>query len=79
MANGFDPRATASPHSADTLGRESVAYDAGLRSYMLSVYNYTGHRACSHRVVAYGAAATGIAQQIFYGAGILNSSSCSRR
>jgi FtsH-binding integral membrane protein len=40
MANGFDPRATVSPHTADTLGRDSVAFDAGLRSYMLSVYNY---------------------------------------
>jgi FtsH-binding integral membrane protein len=40
MANGFDPRATASPQTAGTAGRDSVAYDAGLRSYMLSVYNY---------------------------------------
>jgi len=40
MANGFDPRATASPQTAGTIGREGVAYDAGLRSYMLSVYNY---------------------------------------
>jgi FtsH-binding integral membrane protein len=41
MANGFDPRATARQQpSTAGLGRESVAYDAGLRSYMLSVYNY---------------------------------------
>ena len=40
MANGFDPRATASPQTAGTAGRESVAFDAGLRSHMLSVYNY---------------------------------------
>jgi hypothetical protein len=40
MANGFDPRATAAPHTATTAGREGVAFDAGLRSYMLSVYNY---------------------------------------
>ncbi|WP_106639951.1 Bax inhibitor-1/YccA family protein [Allosphingosinicella vermicomposti] len=39
MANWSDPRATASPQPG-TLGRESVAQDAGLRSYMLSVYNY---------------------------------------
>ena len=39
MANGFDPRLGAqSP--ATTFGRDSVAVDAGLRSYMLSVYNY---------------------------------------
>jgi FtsH-binding integral membrane protein len=40
MANGFDPRATASPQTAATIGREGAVYDAGLRSYMLSVYNY---------------------------------------
>jgi uncharacterized protein len=40
MANGFDPRATASPASATGIGRQGVAVDAGLRSYMLSVYNY---------------------------------------
>jgi FtsH-binding integral membrane protein len=40
MANGFDPRATVSPQTAATIGREGVVYDAGLRSYMLSVYNY---------------------------------------
>jgi FtsH-binding integral membrane protein len=40
MANGFDPRATASPQPAATIGREGAVYDAGLRSYMLSVYNY---------------------------------------
>jgi FtsH-binding integral membrane protein len=40
MANGFDPRATASPATATGTGRQGVASDAGLRSYMLSVYNY---------------------------------------
>src|ERR1700757_2823905 len=40
MANGFDPRLGARPTSATTFGRDSVAVDAGLRSYMLSVYNY---------------------------------------
>ena len=40
MANGFDPRLGAQPSSATTIGRDSVAVDAGLRSYMLSVYNY---------------------------------------
>jgi FtsH-binding integral membrane protein len=39
MANGFDPRIGAAPRTATTLdGRTAV--DAGLRSYMLSVYNY---------------------------------------
>jgi FtsH-binding integral membrane protein len=42
MANGFDPRGTAAPRptAAAQAGRESVAFDAGLRSHMLSVYNY---------------------------------------
>ena len=66
MANGFDPRATAAPPSATTAGRESVAFDAGLRSHMLSVYNYMASGVLLTGIVAYGAAATGIAQQIFF-------------
>jgi FtsH-binding integral membrane protein len=71
MANGFDPRATSAPHTAATAGRESVAFDAGLRSHMLSVYNYMASAVLLTGIVAYGAAATGIAEQIFFGAGIL--------
>jgi FtsH-binding integral membrane protein len=37
MANWSDPRAGAAYATADT---RSAAYDAGLRAYMLSVYNY---------------------------------------
>ena len=39
MANWSDPRSAAAPYAtgADTRG---AAYDAGLRSYMLGVYNY---------------------------------------
>jgi hypothetical protein len=71
MANGFDPRATAAPHTAGTAGRESVAFDAGLRSHMLSVYNYMASGVLLTGIVAYAAAATGIAQQIFFESGIL--------
>jgi hypothetical protein len=71
MANGFDPRATAAPHTATTAGREGVAFDAGLRSHMLSVYNYMASAVLLTGIVAYGAAAAGIAQQVFYGGGIL--------
>jgi hypothetical protein len=53
MANGFDPRATASPQTAGTIGRESVAYDAGLRSYMLSVYNYMASGVLLTGIVAF--------------------------
>ena len=55
MANGFDPRATAAPQTAPTADRDGVAYDAGLRSYMLSVYNY----------MASGVLLTGIVAMLF--------------
>ena len=55
MANGFDPRATAAPQTASTADRDGVAYDAGLRSYMLSVYNY----------MASGVLLTGIVAMLF--------------
>jgi FtsH-binding integral membrane protein len=71
MAKGFDPRATASPQTAGTAGRESVAYDAGLRSHMLSVYNYMASGVLLTGLVAFGAAAAGFAETIFFGGGIL--------
>lgn len=37
MANWSDPRTTAAPYAAET---RAAAHDAGLRAYMLSVYNY---------------------------------------
>ncbi len=39
MANWSDPRMTAGA-AAPSVGARDAAYDAGLRSYMLSVYNY---------------------------------------
>lgn len=39
MANWSDPRIAGAPLGA-AAGTQSAAYDAGLRSYMLSVYNY---------------------------------------
>jgi hypothetical protein len=71
MANGFDPRATASPQTAGTSGRESVAYDAGLRSYMLSVYNYMASGVLLTGVVALLFARSGAAETILMGPGIL--------
>ena len=38
MANWSDPRATAA--GSASAGMRDAAYDAGLRSYMLSIYNY---------------------------------------
>ena len=44
MANGFDPRATVRPRptafGAGAGVEQEAAFSAGLRSYMLSVYNY---------------------------------------
>lgn len=40
MANWSDPRATAAPYATTGAGARAAAHDAGLRSYMLSVYNY---------------------------------------
>jgi len=43
MANWSDPRPSAAPFGATRAdAARSSAYDAGLRSYMLSVYNYMG-------------------------------------
>ena len=39
MANWSDPRPNAAPFAA-AAGTRAAAYDAGLRAYMLSVYNY---------------------------------------
>ena len=40
MANRQDPRTTTGGVNAATVGVPRAARDAGLRSYMLSVYNY---------------------------------------
>jgi len=40
MANWSDPRTTSSGLGGVAAGAQDVAFDAGLRSYMLSVYNY---------------------------------------
>jgi uncharacterized protein len=69
MANGFDPRATTSPQPT-VVGRESVALDAGLRSHMLSVYNYMASGVLLTGIVAMVLARAGVAEQIFSG-GIL--------
>ena len=62
MANWSDPRTTAVPRSA---GRDaSAARDAGLRSYMLSVYNYMASGVLLTGLVALGFASSGLAQQV---------------
>jgi FtsH-binding integral membrane protein len=60
----------AAPHPATTAGRD-VAFDAGLRKHMLSVYNYMASGVLLTGVVALGAALMGIPQQLFSGGNIL--------
>jgi uncharacterized protein len=71
MANGFDPRGTAAPFTATTAGRESVGFDAGLRSYMLSVYNYMASGVLLTGIVALLFARSEAAEAILFGPGIL--------
>ena len=55
MANGLDPWATATRPVSGVGGARDLARDAGLRSYMLSVYNY----------MASGVLLTGIVAMLF--------------
>ena len=60
MANWQDPRMTGAP--AATVGVPRAARDAGLRSYMLSVYNY----------MASGVLLTGIVALLFANSSLIN-------
>ncbi|HEX8216487.1 MAG TPA: BAX inhibitor (BI)-1/YccA family protein, partial [Allosphingosinicella sp.] len=66
MANWSDPRigTTASPA---TRVEGDVAFDAGLRRHMLSVYNYMASGVLLTGIVAYAAAMMGIPQALFTG------------
>ena len=69
MANWSDPRVLdASSVNADT---QSAAFDAGLRSYMLSVYNYMASGILLTGVVAMLFAGSSIGQSIMIGGGIM--------
>jgi FtsH-binding integral membrane protein len=59
MQNQFDPRTTG-VDPAIAVGVPTVARDAGLRSYMLKVYNY----------MASGVLLTGIVAMLFYNSGL---------
>ena len=71
MANWSDPRIGAAPPAAATVGTRDVAFDAGLRSYMLSVYNYMASGVLLTGIVAIGFAMSGLAAQVFYSGSIL--------
>ena len=53
MANWSDPRPGLAPVGTAT-GARGVAYDAGLRAYMLSVYNYMASAVLLTGIVAMG-------------------------
>ena len=61
MANWSDPRQNAAPFATAAAAR-GEAYDAGLRSYMLSVYNY----------MASGVLLTGIVALLFANSSLIN-------
>ena len=70
MANWSDPRMVGAPPAAAGTGRRDVAYDAGLRSYMLSVYNYMASGVLLTGIVALLFAQSGMAQDIMFGPGL---------
>jgi uncharacterized protein len=69
MQNQFDPRPTGV--SAASVGVPRAARDVGLRSYMLSVYNYMASGVLLTGVVALLFARSGAAETILFGPGIL--------
>ena len=70
MANWSDPRMTVGSAAA-SVGTRDAAYDAGLRSYMLSVYNYMASAVLLTGIVALAFASSGFARDILFGPGIL--------
>ena len=71
MANWSDPRPTASALGASVPGTRGTTYDAGLRKYMLSVYNYMASGVLLTGIVALLFANSGMAAQVFMQPGIL--------
>ena len=70
MTNGFDPRITTVQELPRT-GREDTAIDVGLRSYMLSVYNYMASGVLLTGIVALLFATSGYAAAVLSGPGIV--------
>src|SRR3546814_11461194 len=70
MANWSDPRTTYGAPAGRADARD-VAFDAGLRSYMLSVYNYMASGVLLTGLVALLFAQSGMAAEMFIHGGIL--------
>ena len=64
MQNQYDPRTTDSLNPAVSVGVPRAARDAGLRSYMLSVYNYMASAVLLTGIVAMAFANTAFGVQI---------------
>ena len=71
MANWSDPRADGIGFGRTAPAAQPAAFDAGLRSYMLSVYNYMASGVLLTGIVAMLFAQSGLAFQILAGPGIL--------
>ena len=72
MQNQFDPRTTTGGYDpAVSVGVPRAARDAGLRSYMLKVYNYMASGVLLTGIVALLFANSGMAAQVFQGGGPL--------
>ncbi|WP_375392561.1 Bax inhibitor-1 family protein [uncultured Sphingomonas sp.] len=65
MANWSDPRSSATPFRVGAAATRSDAYDAGLRSYMLSVYNYMTSGVLLTGIVALAFAFSGAVATLF--------------
>jgi uncharacterized protein len=63
MANWSDPNMIGNPPRVD-VGVQGITYDAGLRSYMLSVYNYMASGVLLTGIVAMLFARSGLAEQV---------------
>ena len=66
-----DPRTTFGQPAMGTAAQTQVAFDAGLRSYMLKVYNYMASGVLLTGIVAMLFAGSGLAQEIMFGGGPL--------
>ncbi len=64
MANWSDPRTERATFAGATAGTRTAAYDAGLRSYMLSVYNYMASGVLLTGIVALAFAYSGAAAAV---------------
>lgn len=71
MANWSDPQTGGAGFGGTAAVRNAAAYDAGLRSYMLSVYNYMASGVLLTGVVAMLFAQSGLAYTILAGPGLL--------